>query len=92
MTLNTWLYCCGDKQEATDCRKDVKCSDCGGNHVASSYPLWKRESQIMREKTEQYLSNNEASKRVVGPTATISTISYSAAVSRPAVTTASILD
>ncbi|XP_048239794.1 uncharacterized protein LOC125373030 [Haliotis rufescens] len=79
-------YRCGDNHEATDCRKDVKCSNCGGNHMASSKscPVWKRESQIMRIKTEQNVSYYEAKKRVEGLTTNTSTIS------RPPVTTASI--
>ncbi|XP_048244078.1 uncharacterized protein LOC125376183 [Haliotis rufescens] len=85
-------YRCGDKHETTDCRNDVKCSNCGGNHMASSKscPVWQHELQIMKIKTEQNLSNSEAKKRVVGSTATTFSISYSAAVSRPPVTTASI--
>ncbi|XP_048249780.1 uncharacterized protein LOC125378373 [Haliotis rufescens] len=51
-------YRCCDKHEATDCRKDVKCANCGGNHMASakSCPVWKRESQIIKVKTEQNVS------------------------------------
>ncbi|XP_071099091.1 uncharacterized protein [Haliotis cracherodii] len=85
-------YCCGDKHEATDCRKDVKCANCGGNHMASakSCPVWKRQIQIIKVKAEQNVSYNEVKKRVAGLPSTTSTLSYSAAVSRPPVTTASI--
>ncbi|XP_071086596.1 uncharacterized protein [Haliotis cracherodii] len=85
-------YCCGDEHESTDCRKDVKCSNCGGNHMASSdsCPVWKRESQIMRIKTELNVSYHKAKKRIEELTTSTSTISYSAAVSRPPVTSASI--
>ncbi|XP_071105275.1 uncharacterized protein [Haliotis cracherodii] len=57
---------------------------------SKSCPVMKRESQIKRVKTEQNVSYHEAKKRVKGLTTSISTITYSAAVSRHPVTTASI--
>ncbi|XP_071114707.1 uncharacterized protein [Haliotis cracherodii] len=79
---------CGANHESTDCETDLKCANCTGPHVASSKscPVWQIESQIMKLKCERNIPYLDAKKLLKDQSTTPSTISYSAAVSRPVAT------
>ncbi|XP_048240276.1 uncharacterized protein LOC125373314 [Haliotis rufescens] len=77
---------CGGKHDSTECREDVKCANCNGQHEAwsKSCPLWKTESQILKLKHHNNISYLDAKKQVANQLP--STLTYSAAVSRSVAT------
>ena len=75
---------CGQQgHDSTDCQKAAKCANCQGDHVAASKdcPVWKKEKQIQKVKTENHLGYPEARRLVEGATPSPGAKTY-AAVSR----------
>ena len=62
---------CGQQgHDSTDCQKAAKCANCQGDHEAASKdcPVWKKEKQIQKVKTENHLGYPEACRLVEGAT------------------------
>jgi hypothetical protein len=58
---------CSQKgHDGTDCNEQVKCANCKGNHpvYARDCPVWKREKEVQRIKSERNISFPEARKIV----------------------------
>jgi len=74
---------CGQKgHDNTDCHNQAKCTNCLGDHVATSKdcPVWIKEKNIQRVKTESRISYPDARRLVEGTTPSPLGKSYSAAV------------
>ena len=62
---------CGQQgHDSTDCQRAAKRANCQGDHVAASkdWPVWKKEKQIQKVKTENHLGYPEARRLVQGAT------------------------
>ncbi|XP_067674934.1 uncharacterized protein [Haliotis asinina] len=79
---------CGDNHEHTYCDKEYKCANCSGPHDSSSKscPVWQTESKIMKLKCEKNISYVDAKKLFQSANSTPLPLSYSAAVTRPVMT------
>ncbi|XP_048240218.1 uncharacterized protein LOC125373261 [Haliotis rufescens] len=89
-SCNNSVVChrCGGTHESSDCEKDFYCFNCHGPHPASSRscPVWQRESNIMKIKSEKNISYLEAKKLFTHQTSAPANITYSAAVTRSVTT------
>ena len=73
---------CGQQgHDSTDCQKAAKCANCQGDHVAASKdcPVWKKEKEIQKVKTENRLGYPEARRLVEGATPSPGAKTYGAA-------------
>ncbi|XP_048251535.1 zinc finger CCHC domain-containing protein 10-like [Haliotis rufescens] len=84
---------CGGKQESAECTEDLKCSNCEGQHMASSKscPVYQTETKILKLKCEKNISFADARELVASQSTAPSTLNYSAAVSKSAKTFSSVL-
>ncbi|XP_048237115.1 uncharacterized protein LOC125372118 [Haliotis rufescens] len=89
-TAKTRCLRCGGPHDGTDCTNVLKCANCSGEHLSSSKscPIFVRESQILKLKHTNNISYSDA-KKLLLPSQTPSSISYSAAVSSATVTSLS---
>ena len=65
---NTCRGCetCEKGHDGKSCQKDPMCKNCKGDHMSSSKqcPIWKKEKEILKVKTEKKITYPEA-KRIV---------------------------
>ncbi|XP_048251526.1 uncharacterized protein LOC125379294 [Haliotis rufescens] len=75
---------CSETHESSECTNEIRCANCNGEHLSSSKscPAFDRETKILRIKHTNNISYTEA-KKLLLPSQTPSTKSYSAAVSSP---------
>ncbi|XP_046562612.1 uncharacterized protein LOC124271506 [Haliotis rubra] len=80
---------CGGAHESSECTDNMKCVNCGGQHMASSKscPIFLRETSILKIKHTNNITYQEAKKLVPSIGQNLSTKTYSAAISSPALVT-----
>ncbi|XP_062616032.1 uncharacterized protein LOC134277735 [Saccostrea cucullata] len=64
---NDTCFRCGEEgHDGKGCQKDLKCKNCKGDHMASSKqcPIWLKEKEIQKVKTEKRIPYPEAKKLV----------------------------
>lgn len=76
--------CCGEDHDGRECNKPVKCSNLGGDHLASfrACPDFVKAEQVPKIRQENKISNAEAERRVEGLTSSGTSHTKSSGYSR----------